>query len=182
VHRLGHRLKRRLRRVAGRCRGWAGRCRRLERRCSGCGPGRSNEPDPGQAVQPHHLDQGPDLRLGPSQEHRPPLGPQPSGEYGDIHHQRRVREHQLAEIDGQIGLGADRPRQGLPAEALRVAILVATAAERRWLFIEVDDGAKLPKPSGGCHAKMNQRSDSSGRCLSNLEQAPASYTPDHANR
>jgi len=100
-------------------------------------------------VQADGLDQRLDLRLGATQQDRLAVRPQAPGQHREVEHQRRVREHELAEIDDHIRLGADRPRKRLPADALRVAVLVTPAAERGWLVIEVDDPENLPKAPGG---------------------------------
>jgi hypothetical protein len=77
------------------------------------------------------------------------VGTQAPGQHREVEHQRRVGEHELAEIDDHIRLGTDRSRQRLPADALRVAVLVTPAAERGWLVIEVDDPANLLKAARG---------------------------------
>ncbi len=78
------------------------------------------------------------------------MGPQAASQDGEIEHQRSVGEHELVEVDDHVGLRADRPRQRLAAATLRIAILVATAAQCWWLVIEVDDYPNLSEPVGGC--------------------------------
>jgi hypothetical protein len=60
------------------------------------------------------LDQGADLRLGAAQRDRAAAGPQAPGEDRQVEHQRGIGEDQLGEIDDDIGLRADRPRDGAP--------------------------------------------------------------------
>ena len=65
----------------------------------------------GQPVQPDELDQRADLRLGAAEQDRAAMRAQAAREHRQIEHQRRVGEHELAEVDDDVGLGADRPRQ-----------------------------------------------------------------------
>jgi hypothetical protein len=113
---------------------------------SECRPG-SVEPDPGKPVKPHQLDQRPDLRLGPPQQDRAPARPQTAGQHGEVEHQRGVGEHQFAQVDDDVGLGPERPRDRGAAEALGRAVLIAADAEYRRVGIEVDDAGNLPNPT-----------------------------------
>jgi hypothetical protein len=96
-------------------------------------------------VQPDGFDQHADLGLGATQQKDHALHTQSTRQDREIEHQRRVREDQLGEVDHDVALGADRPRQRLTAAALRVAILVTAAAEGRGRVIEVDDRRNLLK-------------------------------------
>jgi hypothetical protein len=96
-------------------------------------------------VQADRFDQGHDLRLGSAQPQRATAHPQAPGQHGEIEHQRGIGEHELAQIDDDVGLRLDRTDQRATADALGGAILVAATAERRYLFIEIDDGGKLHK-------------------------------------
>jgi hypothetical protein len=86
---------------------------------SGEGGRRTLEADAGQPVQSGDLDQRPDLRLGPADEQRPAANPQAAGEHGEVEHERCVGERKLGEVDDDVGLGANRPRESSAAEALR---------------------------------------------------------------
>ncbi len=92
-----------------------------------------------EAMQPEHLDQSADLGLGAADTDRPAVRPQPPSQDGEVEHQRGVGEHQLAEIDDHVGLGADRSGQRGASKSLRIAVLIATAAEGRRLVVEVND-------------------------------------------
>ena len=96
-------------------------------------------------MQPDRLDQDLNLGLGTDEVDRPPVLAQPTRDHREVEHQRRIGEHQIAEVDDQIRLGADRARQGLPPRALRASILVAATAKSRRLVIEVDDWRNLSK-------------------------------------
>jgi hypothetical protein len=76
------------------------------------------------------------------------VGPQPPGQDREIEHQRGVGEDQLAEVDGHIGLRADRAGQRPPAGSLRTTVLVAAAAQDGGLVVKVDDCRNLPKAPG----------------------------------
>jgi len=58
-------------------------------------------------VQPDHLDQPLDLRLGAAEQDRAPVGAQAAGDHGEVKHQRRVGENEFAEIDDHVGLRAN---------------------------------------------------------------------------
>jgi metal-sulfur cluster biosynthetic enzyme len=96
-------------------------------------------------MQPDGFDQRADLGLGTAQQKDHALHTQATRQDREIEHQRRVGEHQLGEVDHDVTLGADRPRQRLAATALGVAILVTAAAEGRGRVIEVDDRRNLLK-------------------------------------
>lgn len=124
------------------------------RRRAGAGPlgERGRRPldvHPGKAVQTDELDQRRDLRLGVAQQDRAPVGPQAPGDHGEIEHQRRIRKVQLAQIDDDVRLGANRTREGLTPAPLRRPILVSLAAQSGRCVIEVDDVQNLPKPRVG---------------------------------
>jgi len=90
-------------------------------------------------MQPDELDQRQDLRLGAAQQDRAPATPDPPGEHRQVEHQRRVGEHQLAEVDADIRLGAERPCQGSAPAALSGAVLVSGAPEDRGVVSKLDD-------------------------------------------
>jgi hypothetical protein len=94
-------------------------------------------------MEPEHLDQGADLGLGAADTDRPAVRSQPASQEGEVEHQRGIGEHQLGEIDDDIGLRADGSGQRGPPESLGVAVLVATAAEGRRLVVEVNDPRNL---------------------------------------
>jgi hypothetical protein len=103
------------------------------------------EPDARQPVQADRLDQRADLGLGASQQDGAPVGAQTAREPREVEHQRRVGEHELAEVDDDVGLRSDRPRQRPSAPALRRAILVSAAAQGGRLVIEIDDARNVLK-------------------------------------
>jgi len=96
-------------------------------------------------MQPDLLDQSGDLRLGSAQENHATPVPKTARESGEIEHQRGVRKHQSAQIHRHVGLRAERSHERPPPTPLGRLILVPTTAQRRWLFVEVDDRRNLPK-------------------------------------
>jgi len=108
--------------------------------------GRAFDAHAGKAVQPDHLDQRPDLRLGAAQQDRASVGPQAPGDHRQIEHQRRVREDEFAEVNDDVSLRANRSREGLAPASLRRPILVSPASQGRRLVIEINDAGNLPKP------------------------------------
>jgi len=68
--------------------------------------------------------------------------PQAPGEHGEVEHQGRVGEDELAEIDDDVGLRADRAGQGWTPDPLRIAVFVTAAAEGRRLVVKVNDAGK----------------------------------------
>ena len=101
-----------------------------------------------EAMKPEHLDQGADLGLGAADTDRPAVRPQPPSQDGEVEHQRGVGEHQLGEIDDDVGLRAYRSGQRGAANSLSVAVLIAMTAEGRRLVVEVNDSLKLLKARG----------------------------------
>jgi hypothetical protein len=99
-------------------------------------------------MEPEHLDQGADLGLGAAHTDRPAVCPQPPSQEGEVEHQRGVGEHQLGEIDDDVGLRADRTRQRGTPKSLRIAVLIAAAAEGRRLVVEVNDPRNLLNERG----------------------------------
>ena len=89
------------------------------------------EDDAGQPMDAEDLDQRPHLRLSPTQQRRPPPGSQTAGEQREVDHQRHVGGAETGEIDGDIGLGAQRPSDRAPPKPLRGAILIPGAEEDR---------------------------------------------------
>jgi hypothetical protein len=103
-------------------------------------------------VKAHELDQCPDLWLGAAEPHVAPVGAQPAREHDQVEHQRRIREHELGEIDAHVLLGADGPDQRPTAAALRRAVLVAGAAQDRRGVLKDDDPGNLLKSTRPCPA------------------------------
>ena len=68
------------------------------------------------------------------------MSAQAPGEHCQIQHHRRIRERQIGQVDDHVGLSAQRTDERLAATPLGASILVATAAQDRWLVMEVDDG------------------------------------------
>jgi hypothetical protein len=95
-------------------------------------------------VQSNLLDQSRDLRLSSAQEDRATPVAKAARQSREVKHQRSVCEHQAAQIDGHVGLRAEGSHERSPAAPLGRLILIPTAAQRRWLFVEVDDRRKLP--------------------------------------
>jgi hypothetical protein len=96
-------------------------------------------------MQADLLDQSGDLRLSSTEENRAAAVAKTARQSREIQHQRSVCEHEAAQIHGHIGLRAERSHERPPAAPLGGLILVPTAAQRRWLFVEVDDRRNLPK-------------------------------------
>jgi len=53
-------------------------------------------------VQPDKLDQGSDLRLGAAHQDGTAVRPQPARDHGDVEHQRRVGEDEIAQVDDHV--------------------------------------------------------------------------------
>jgi hypothetical protein len=100
------------------------------------------ERDPGEPVQPHELDQRPDLRLRAPQANRASLGAQTAGEHRKIKHQRHISENEVTQVDDHVGLRADGARERPAPSTLRGPILVPATAQSRRVFIELDDAVK----------------------------------------
>jgi metal-sulfur cluster biosynthetic enzyme len=99
-------------------------------------------------VQPDDLDQRLDLWLRALQEDRAPVGSEAPREHRQVEHQRRIGEHQLGEVDNDVGLCLDRSGQRLAPTSLRCAVLVAAAAQGWRLVVEIDDGAATYRKMG----------------------------------
>jgi hypothetical protein len=98
------------------------------------------------------LDQSADLRLGAVQADGATVGAQATGQHCEVEHQRDVGEGKLGEIDEDVSLCTDRPRQRTPAKSLSVAILVASAAQRGWFVIKAND-ARKPTQTASCQTR-----------------------------
>jgi hypothetical protein len=96
-------------------------------------------------VQADLLDQSRDLRLSSAQKDGATPVPEAARQGREVQHQRGVCEHEAAQIHSHVGLRAKSSHKRPPAAPLGRLILVPTAAQRRWLFVEVDDRANLPK-------------------------------------
>jgi hypothetical protein len=94
-------------------------------------------------VQSDLLDQSRDLRLSSAQEHRATPVTKAARQSREVEHQRSICEHQAAQIHGHVGLRAKSSHERPPAAPLGRLILVPTAAQRRWLFVEIDDRRNL---------------------------------------
>jgi metal-sulfur cluster biosynthetic enzyme len=113
-------------------------------------------------VQPHKLDQRPDLWLGAAEANGAPVGAQPTGQHGQVQHQRGVGEDKPREVDDDIGLRADGPRKRPATDPLGAPVLVALAAESGRFVIEIDDCRNLPKshfPRQGLAAAVSYTDD-----------------------
>jgi hypothetical protein len=91
----------------------------------------SVDPDAGQPVEAHQLDQVPDLRLGPVQKKFAIPAAQAIREHRQVDHQGRIGEVKVAEIDQDIGLSAKSEHERAPAKALGTPILVSCAKQHR---------------------------------------------------
>jgi hypothetical protein len=89
------------------------------------------DPDAGQPVEAHQLDQVPDLWLGAVQEKFAVAAAQAIGEHRQVHHQGRIGEIKVAEVDQDIGLSAKGEHERAPAKALGTPILVSGAKQHR---------------------------------------------------
>jgi hypothetical protein len=78
-------------------------------------------------VEPYKLNQIPDLRLGSLQQQLAVATTQAIRKHRQVHHQRRVGEVKVAEIDYDIGLSAKSEHKGAPPKALGTPILVSSA-------------------------------------------------------
>ena len=99
-------------------------------------------------MQPNLLDQRDDLGLSPAEQDLCTFDPQAASQSGQIEHQRGVGKDQSAEVDYNVGLRSKRANERSSTTSLGRLVLVSTAAQRRWLFVEVDDSPK-PTESGG---------------------------------
>ncbi len=97
------------------------------------------QPDARKAIQPDHLDQREDLRLGAAQQDRTALPAQPARKHGQIDDQRGVREYQPAQVDRHVCLRAERSHESAAPPALGGAVLITGAAQNRRFVLEVDD-------------------------------------------
>jgi hypothetical protein len=80
-------------------------------------------------VEPDELDQPHDLGLRLAKAKLASTRAQAPCDRGEVEHQRRVGEHEAAEVDDHILLRLDRSRQSATARPLGRAILIAAAAE-----------------------------------------------------
>ena len=109
----------------------------------------------GQTMKPDELDQRSDLRLRAPDQDLPSPHAQTARQYGEIQHQRGVSERQVAEIDHDVGLRANRAGQRAATDSLGRPVLVAGAPKRCGVFIEADDPGKLPKCRRAYQPSMN---------------------------
>jgi metal-sulfur cluster biosynthetic enzyme len=99
-------------------------------------------------VQSDLLDQSRDLRLSSAEKDGATPMPKAARQRREVEHQRCVSEHEAAEIHRHVGLRAKSPHERPPAAPLGRLVLVPSAAQRRWLFVEVDDGRKPTERAG----------------------------------
>jgi hypothetical protein len=99
-------------------------------------------------VQSDLLDQSRDLGLGSAQQDRAAPVPETARERREVKHERGVGKYQATQIHGHVGLRAKSVYERPPAAPLGRLVLVPTAAQRRWLFVEVDDGRKPTESLG----------------------------------
>jgi hypothetical protein len=95
-------------------------------------------------VEPDELDQGHDLWLCSAEPDAPAANPEAARQHREVDHQRGVRECQFGEVDDDVCLRANRPRQRAATDSLGCPVLVAAAAECGGGFIESDDYRNLP--------------------------------------
>jgi metal-sulfur cluster biosynthetic enzyme len=98
-----------------------------------------------QPVQPDQLDQALDLRLRAAQRHPAAGLAQAAGHHREVDHQRGVGERQLREVDEQVAVRRERPRERSAPQRLRGPILITGAGEDRRFFAEGDDPGNLPQ-------------------------------------
>jgi hypothetical protein len=82
-------------------------------------------------VQAHQLDQVPDLGIGAAQKKPAIAAAQAIREHRQVHHQRRVGEIKVTQIDDDIGLSTKGEHERSPAKALGTPILVSGAQQHR---------------------------------------------------
>ena len=99
-------------------------------------------------MQSDLLDQSRDLRLRSAQKDRATPVPQTARQRRKVEHQRGVCEHETGQIHGHVGLRAKGTHERPPSAPLGRLVLIPTAAQRRWLFVEVDDGRKPTESAG----------------------------------
>ncbi len=80
-------------------------------------------------MQPHRLDEGEDLGLGSPEAKRPAADSQSPRDHRQVKHQRSIGEHELGEVDDDVGLCADRADERLAATTLRRPVFITTAPE-----------------------------------------------------
>jgi hypothetical protein len=78
-------------------------------------------------VEANELDQVHDLWLGPAQEKLAVAAAQSIREHRQIHHQGRIGEIKVTQIDDDIGLSAKSEHKSAPTKALGAPILVTSA-------------------------------------------------------
>jgi hypothetical protein len=99
--------------------------------------------DARQTVEPDELDQPLDLRLRAAQQQLAAAPAQPAREQRQVHHQRRVRERELRQIDNDVSLSAECARKSSAPASLSGPVLVPATTQRGRRVIEVDDQRNL---------------------------------------
>jgi hypothetical protein len=92
-------------------------------------------------MQADVFDQHGDVRLRAAQRQLAPGLAQPPRDHREVEHERRIGERELGQVDEHVPGRAQRLRERLAAQRLRRAILIAAAAQRRWIVLEGDDGS-----------------------------------------
>jgi metal-sulfur cluster biosynthetic enzyme len=98
---------------------------------------------PGEAVQPHLLDQASHRGARVAQPKHPTPSPQSTGQRGEIEHQRGVAEHELTEVDDDVAASVDGSCEGAPPVPLGGLILVSSTTQYCGAVIELDDSSNL---------------------------------------
>lgn len=73
------------------------------------------------------------------------MGAEPARDHRKVHHQRRVREHQLGEVDDEICLGTKSTGQCGTTPRLRRPVLVSANTQNRRFGDEINDQPNLHK-------------------------------------
>jgi hypothetical protein len=93
-------------------------------------------------VKADQFDQRSDVGLGATKQQRTAAYAETTREHRQVEHQRCVGERQLAQIDDHVRLCTDSADERLSPASLSRPVLVAAAAQNRWLFIVIDDARK----------------------------------------
>src|SRR5438270_676509 len=93
-------------------------------------------------MQPDELDEAGDLGLGLAQPQAAPVGAHALGQDRQVEDQRRIGEHQLAEVHHDVAAALHRTGEGPAPQSLRGQVLVAGTAQHPTLVVVADDGAE----------------------------------------
>ena len=100
-------------------------------------------------MQADELDQRVDLRRGTAEPDAAADPAEPPRDHCEVQHQRRVGERQPGEVDDEVRLQRECPRQGASAQRLRDPVLITTATQDRGVFLQFDD------PKADIHLYIN---------------------------